>query len=77
MSDFNVSPLEAATKQRYSSDITVVTSMAMQLGQLPEFDLATSKIGAHLVRVDLYFAANDTASEKKVPIFLNAIAGKT
>lgn len=50
--------------------------MATQLEQLPKFDPATSKIGAYLERVDLYFSCNNTASEK-VPIFLNVIEGKT
>lgn len=46
-------------------------------GQLQQFQPEAESIGAYLERVDMYFLANDIAREKKVPVFLSVIGGKT
>ena len=47
--------------------------MATQFGRLQEFKPETDSIKAYLERVSLYFAANEVADGKKVPILLSSI----
>ena len=35
------------------------------------------EFSTYLERVEIFFAANDVLEDKKVPVFLNAIGGKT
>ena len=52
--------------------------MAMlQLGCLEEFQPEEDSIASYLERVELYFVANDTNSDKKVPVFLSAAGART
>ena len=46
---------------------------SLPFGKLEEFDPGSSSFSAYLERVEIFFAANDIADEKKVPIFLNTI----
>ena len=46
-------------------------------GTLTEFRRETEEFSAYLERVELYFAANEIAEEKQVPIFLNVVGGAT
>ena len=47
--------------------------MAARYGQLQEFKPGSDSINAYLERVSLYFAANDVADGKKVPVLLSSI----
>ena len=47
--------------------------MATQYGRLQEFEPESDSIKAYLERVSLYFAANDIADCKKVPVLLSSI----
>ena len=47
------------------------------LGKLHEFQPDAEELSAYLERVEIYFAANDVADEKKVPVLLSAIGGNT
>ena len=51
--------------------------MATQYGRLREFHPETDTIKAYLERVDLYFAANEVAEDKRVPILLSSIGPST
>ena len=48
-----------------------------QFGKLPEYHSDTEGIAAYLERVELFFAANDVAENKRVAIFLSSVGGKT
>ena len=43
------------------------------LGTLEVFDPATDTVLSYLEHVELFFAVNGIAAEKKVPVFLNAV----
>ena len=47
--------------------------MATQYGRLQEFKPESDSIKAYLERVSLYFAANEIADGKKVPVLLSSI----
>ena len=49
----------------------------LQLGHLEEFQPEEDSIASYLERVELYFVANDTDSDKKVPVFLSAVGART
>ena len=51
--------------------------MAKQYGQLQEFKPASESINSYLERASLYFAANDVADGKKVPVLLSSIGAST
>ena len=51
--------------------------MAKQYGQLQEFKPDSESINSYLERVSLYFAANDVADGKKVPVLLSSIGATT
>ena len=51
--------------------------MATQYGQLQEFQPESESIKAYLERASLYFAANEIAADKKVPILLSSIGAPT
>ena len=46
-------------------------------GKLEAFQEGEETIAEYLERVELYFAANDVAEEKKVPMLLSVIGAKT
>ena len=46
-------------------------------GRIDEFRPENESIEAYLVRIELYFNANEVEDDKKVPIFLSVIGGKT
>ena len=43
------------------------------LGTLETFDPATDTVVAYMERAELFFAVNNIAADKKVPVFLNAV----
>ena len=45
----------------------------LPFGRLEEFSPEAGPLSAYLERVEIFFAANSVADEKKVPVFLNAI----
>ena len=47
------------------------------LGQLHEFRPDEERFTVYLERVKIFFAVNDVPPEKKVPVFLNAVGGRT
>ena len=47
------------------------------LGKLDEFKQDAEPFQAYLERVNIFFAANDIAEDKKVPVFLSTIGGTT
>ena len=49
----------------------------LQLCHLEEFQPEEHSIASYLERVELYFVANDTNSDKKVPVFLSAAGVRT
>ena len=46
-------------------------------GVLQEFQPGSEPIAAYIERVQNYFAANDIASDKRVPVLLSVIGSKT
>ena len=54
----------------------LATKMATY-GTIKEFEAENEKISSYLERVELYFAANEIANEKKVAILLSVIGAKT
>ena len=54
-----------------------IGTVTSTVGRLSEFDPRNDSITAYVERVNLYFAANDVADGKKVPVFLSAIGPKT
>ena len=48
-----------------------------QFRQLPECHSETEGITAYLERVELFFATNNVAGNKRVSIFLSSVGGKT
>ena len=46
-------------------------------GRIDEFRPENESIEAYLERIELYFNANELEDDKKVPIFLSVIGGKT
>ena len=51
--------------------------VTLQLSRLEEFQPEEDSIASYLERVELYFVANDTNSDKKVPVFLSAVGAQT
>jgi len=47
------------------------------IGQMQEFDPANDRISTYLERVQLFFLANGIEDEKRVPVLLSVIGGKT
>ena len=47
------------------------------MGKIQEFCPEKEKFSAYLERVELFFAANDIATEKQVPVFLSVVGGVT
>ena len=65
-------PLSGKTPHwRRGGDILIETMTT--LGSLTEFRPKTECFSAYLERARIFFAANDIAEEKQVPVFLNAI----
>ena len=54
-----------------------IVRMATQYGQLQEFKPDSDSIKSYLERVSLYFAANDVADGKRVPVLLSSIGAST
>ena len=50
---------------------------ALSYGRTDEFQPENKSIAAYLERVELFFSANDIAAEKRVPVFLSVIGGRT
>ena len=48
-----------------------------QLGRIQEFQPDNETVSAYLERVDLYFVANGTPADKKVPVLLSSIGART
>ena len=48
-----------------------------QIGRIQEFQPDNESVTAYLERVDLYFVANGTAAETKVPVLLSSIGART
>ena len=61
------------SKHDISGDENSTHAMAARYGQLQEFKPGSDSINAYLERVSLYFAANDVADGKKVPVLLSSI----
>ena len=53
-----------------------ILSMMATFGALKEFDPENEKVSAYLELVEMYFPANDI-TERRVPIFISVIGGKT
>ena len=47
------------------------------IGRIEEFCPETEKFAAYIERVEFFFAANEIPADKKVPVLLSAIGGKT
>ena len=56
--------------------LQLATRMATYFGKLEEFHPDTETIVSYLERVDLFFAANGIADEKKVAVFLSTVGGR-
>ena len=61
------------SKHDISGDENSTHAMAARYGQLQEFKPGSDSINAYLERASLYFAANDVADGKKVPVLLSSI----
>lgn len=48
-----------------------------KFGRLQEFNNDTESVTAYLERVDLFFAANEIAADKKVAVFLSSVGSAT
>ena len=46
-------------------------------GQLEEFNPRTNSFWAYVERANLYFEANGISEEKRLPVFLSSVGGKT
>ena len=53
------------------------TTRNQTLGKLYEFRPDSEELSTYMERVEIYFATNDVAEDKKVPVLLNAIGGDT
>ena len=61
-----------------ASKSEVTQNKAMNsIGKLEEFDETCGNWSAYIERVEQYFLANDVDDEKKVPVLLTVIGGKT
>ena len=61
-----------------ASTSEVTQNKAMNsIGKLEEFDETRNDWTAYIVRVEQYFLANDVADDKRVPVLLTVIGGKT
>ena len=61
-----------------ASTSEVTQNKAMNsIGKLEEFDEARNDWTAYIERVEQYFLANDVADDKRVPVLLTLIGGKT
>ena len=47
------------------------------IGQIQEFDPEKEKVTAYLERVQMFLVANSIQEDKKVPVLLSVIGGKT
>ena len=56
---------------------TLATRMTATMGSLHEFRPDSEDLSTYLERVEIFFAANDVSTEKKVPVLLNAVGGTT
>ena len=50
---------------------------ALSYRRIDEFQPENESIAAYLKRVEPFFSANDIAAEKRVPVFLSVIGGRT
>ena len=60
-----------------SGDERGIQNTMSKFGRLQEFNSATESVTAYLERVDLFFAANEIADDKKVAVFLSSVGATT
>ena len=65
-----------ASVSKLATILQLVTRMGSYFGKLEEFQTESETTVAYLERVDLFFAANDIANGKKVPVLLSVVGGK-
>ena len=47
------------------------------IGQMQEFELEKEKVSTYLERLQMFIVANNIADDKKVPVLLSVVGGKT
>ena len=77
LSSLHVIPVSLPYPTQYITLATRMSHRTLSFGNMDSFNPDNETISAYLERFDLFIQANGIADEKKVPVFLSVLGGKT
>ena len=77
LSSLYVIPVSLPHPTQYITLATRMSHRTLSFGNMDSFNPDNEAISVYLERFDLFIQANGIADEKKVPVFLSVLGGKT